>query len=178
MIEVWKDIEGYEGSYQISNKGRVKSLKRIVERKNGRKLDIKEKIIDHGNDAYGYPLIILTKNNVKKTKKVHRLVAIAFIDNPENKLCVNHIDGVKTNNEVYNLEWVTRKENSQHAKDIGLKNDKGESNPSSKLTELEVIEIRRLSKTSNLLQREIAIKFGVTRSTVSHILNRKTWQHI
>ena len=100
MIEEWKDIKGYEGLYQVSNLGRVKSLKFG-----------KERILKTGVDRYGYISVNLYKNNKRKLCKVHRLVAEAFIPNLENKPEVNHLDEDKTNNMVSNLEWCTRNEN-------------------------------------------------------------------
>ena len=103
MMEIWHDIEGYEGLYQISNKGRVKSLKCG-----------KERILRPGINIYGYMFVCLYHDNVKKCFKLHRLVAQAFIPNPENKPQVNHKDENKLNNCVNNLEWSTAKENSNY----------------------------------------------------------------
>jgi hypothetical protein len=109
MTEIWKDIEGYEGYYQVSNLGRVKSLRRKTKSGNGGFKYIRERILRPGNGEYlTTPLV---KNGVQKTHYVHRLVAIAFIPNPENKMDVNHKDFNKKNNNVGNLEWTTRKEN-------------------------------------------------------------------
>ena len=102
-MEIWKDIEGYEGLYQVSNKGRVKSLYKGSER-----------ILRPGIDRYGYYKIMIYKDSVRKTFKLHRLVAQAFIPNPENKPQVNHKDENKLNNCVNNLEWSTAKENSNY----------------------------------------------------------------
>lgn len=100
MNEIWKDIDGYEGLYQVSNLGRVKSSK--------------HDIILKTYSNRGYHQVQLSKNNIKSNKTIHRLVAQAFIPNPDNKPQVNHIDEDKTNNKVSNLEWVTAKENSNH----------------------------------------------------------------
>ena len=102
-MEIWKDIEGYEGLYQVSNKGRVKSLNY------GR--TGKEKILRPGKNNDGYLIVILYKNGKKKNFRIHRLVAKAFLTNPNNLLEVNHRDENKENNHVENLEWCDRKYN-------------------------------------------------------------------
>jgi hypothetical protein len=101
--EIWKDIEGYEGIYQVSNLGNVKSFKRGSER-----------MLKPCKDRRGYLIVDLYKNGKHKNNKIHRLVAQAFISNQENKPEINHIDEDKTNNNVDNLEWSTRKENLNH----------------------------------------------------------------
>ena len=103
MEEIWHDIEGYEGLYQISNKGLVKSLKWG-----------KERILRPGIDGYGYMFVCLCNDNVMKYFKLHRLVAIAFIQNPDNKPQVNHKDENKLNNCVENLEWMTYIDNCNY----------------------------------------------------------------
>lgn len=111
MIEEWKDIEGYEGLYEISNLGRVRSLDRIVVYSNGRKYFYKGEILKLKVDKYGYNIISFCKNGKHKTYTIHRLVASAFIPNTENKSCIDHINTIKTDNRVENLRWVTNKEN-------------------------------------------------------------------
>lgn len=119
MEEIWKDIEGYEGLYQVSNLGRVKSLERKCKVLNGYRT-VNERIRSLNKNRYGYITVSLNKNNKTKICTIHRLVAIAFIENPENKIQVNHIDGDKSNNTVDNLEWVSQEENMQHAVNTGL----------------------------------------------------------
>lgn len=114
--EQWKSISGYEGFYEVSDVGRVKSLKRLD--RMGKPWD--ERILTTYIDKYGYECVKLHKNNKLKHWCVHRLVAEAFISNPNNKPQINHIDGNKQNNHVNNLEWCSAKENSQHAWNIGL----------------------------------------------------------
>lgn len=109
--EVWKDIEGYNGKYQVSNFGRVKSMQRFVKRKSESKTLLSEKLMKIKKDKDGYLLVDLYKDNIIKRMRVHRLVAEAFIDNPENKPHVDHINTIRDDNRVENLRWVTRKEN-------------------------------------------------------------------
>lgn len=112
--EIWKDIQGWEGFYLASNLGRIKS---IDFRGFKRDLILKPNV----SNKWGYPYVkFISKSNVK-TLKVHRLVAQTFIPNPENKPEVNHINGIKTDNRVENLEWVTKSENAIHAFKIGLR---------------------------------------------------------
>lgn len=120
ILEEWRDIEGFENLYQVSNLGNVKSLSHDVNRSNGTVQHFKEKILHPGNMTSGYRFVGLTRNKVCKNFGVHRLVANAFIPNPNNFSDINHKDGNKINNNVSNLEWVTRSENLKHAVDIGL----------------------------------------------------------
>lgn len=117
--EIWKDIKEYEGLYQVSNLGRVRSCKREIKMRN--QFTGIEYYLNPWTDNKGYKRADLMKNGKKKSKQVHRLVAEAFIENPYNKPQVNHIDGNPKNNNVSNLEWNTAKENSQHAIRTGLK---------------------------------------------------------
>ncbi|MFZ8934053.1 MAG: NUMOD4 domain-containing protein [Bacteriovoracaceae bacterium] len=109
-MEIWKDVVGYEGFYKVSNLGRVKSINRFDV--NGRYWE--SKIIKFTLDKRGYPRLTLNKNGCRSVFRVHRLVAIAFIDNPMKKPQVNHIDENKLNNCVDNLEWCTKIENIRH----------------------------------------------------------------
>lgn len=121
MEENWKDIKGYEGLYQVSDFGNVRSLDRDVLYSNGRIRTHKGRIITSRIGNSGYSLVILSKNGKTKGVLVHRLVCIAFNPNPENKPQVNHKDGVKHHNWKENLEWSTRSENMIHAHRTGLK---------------------------------------------------------
>ena len=114
MEEIWKGIKGYEGLYQVSNLGRVKSLERVSKHTKGYMAHYKEKILASISEKNGYVRTILTKNNTSKSYYIHRLVAEAFIPNPDNLPEVNHIDENKANNCVNNLEWCTHKYNSNY----------------------------------------------------------------
>lgn len=120
MKEIWKDIKNYENLYQVSNLGRVKSLKRYVNHSGNSKRIVNEKILKPVIDDTKYFVVSLWKNNNHTRPHIHRLVAETFIPNLENKPHINHIDGNKLNNSVNNLEWCTPKENIIHAYKIGL----------------------------------------------------------
>lgn len=130
MKEIWKDIIGYEGIYQISSFGRVKSLDREeyvpgFSRRRIRKGRILAQVKNHG----GYMLVHLSRDGATRKISVHRLVAKMFIPNPDEKTTVNHIDGDKTNNMSNNLEWATMSENVSHAFRTGLKKPTGGVSP-------------------------------------------------
>jgi hypothetical protein len=113
--EVWKDIDGYEGLYQVSNLGRVKSLPRFVRNKSSH-FFTKEKILKPSNTK-GYSYVSIRKDNIANQCKIHRLVCLAFLPNPENKRTVNHINGIRSDNRLCNLEWATDSENLKHSYD-------------------------------------------------------------
>lgn len=130
-MEVWKDISGYEGYYQISNFGQIRSVPRYIthKTKGGGFVNqyFKGKILKPTTTRNGYKMIVLSKDGKFKYQTIHRLVATAFIPNPENKPTVNHKDGDKSNNHVDNLEWCTSSENNSHAYRIGLKKGRGKT---------------------------------------------------
>lgn len=158
-----KPILGYEGIYTIDTNGNVFSI-------NSNKF--MKPYIDNG----GYHRVQLSKDGVRKKYLVHRIVALAFIPNPDNKPEINHIDGDKSNNCVKNLEWCTRKENEQHSSMIGTK-AYGEKNGRCKLKEADVLEIFKLRKLG-IGYKKLGDDFGVERTTISSICNRKTWKHL
>lgn len=128
MNEIWKEIPGYEGYFEVSNLGNFRSKDRIVPyRKSGvRNYPGKPLKVEQMSD--GYQRIVLMKDAVKKRYMCHRLVALTFIPNPNNLPQVNHIDGVRNNNCVENLEWCTQSQNERHSVDILGKSMKGKTN--------------------------------------------------
>lgn len=188
-MESWKPIKGYEGYYEISNFGNVRSLDRKVKGKNGKFQSLKGKNLKTPPGKPGYPTVSLQINNIPKTFAVHRLVAKHFIPKVQGKDVVNHIDGNKTNNHHKNLEWVTHSENHMHAFLTGLfvpessnKNGKvqGENNYGAKLKESDVRFILENTRKNggNMTTVELAKKFNVSRTAISAIVNRRTWKHI
>ena len=167
MKEIWKDIEGYKGIYQISNQGNVKSLNRIA--RSGKK--VKEKILKKAQDKDGYILFTLCKNGTQKTVKAHRLVATAFIPNINNKPCVNHLNGIKNDNTVTNLEWVTVSENTQHSYNNKLQG-KGSKHGRSTLT---VEDVKNIRATVGKTQKELALQFNSYQSVIGRILRNETY---
>lgn len=168
--EIWKEIEGYNGDYFISNFGRVKSFKKC---RGKNELILKQYIDNKG--YYRVRLYIDKKSN----KKIHRLVLETFnpIDNMD-KLQVNHINGIKSDNRLENLEWCTQSENMKHSFKIGLEDNKGENNPNHTLKNNDIIEIRIDLKEGILTQREIAKRFNVSQRTIWSIEHGKMWSNV
>jgi hypothetical protein len=181
-MEKYIDIKGYEGYYQVSNYGLIKSLARVVESHKGKRLlNIKERILKPAIDKNGYYRVALCKGKELTTFKVHRLVATHFILNDNPKLEVNHKDGNKLNNKSDNLEWITHSENVIHAFKNNLSQGlKGSKNSQSKLTEQDVFEIRAIAKAKrNYGRLDLAKKYGVSEKHIQDIVNSKTlWSHV
>lgn len=165
MTEIWKDIPEYEGVYQASNLGNIRSVKTGLLRK------------QHINKN-GY-LYICLKGGLGKqgTIRSHRLIAITFIGLDADRKLIDHINGIKTDNRAENLRWVTHKENIQAAWDLGLVDNKGQKHGMSKLTDNDVLEIRRLCK-KGIMGKEISKLFGIAPARISDIKNGKAWTHI
>lgn len=176
--EIWKDIIGYETYYQISNLGRVKSLAKHSNGLSKNQYTDKEIILKPTISSTGYFVVSLYINNKKIQHYIHRLIASHFIPNIDNKPEVNHINSIRHDNRLENLEWCTHKENIQHAVDTGqLKPKKGENHGGSKLTEIQVLEIKeRLNNQENGVN--IAKLFSVSHKTISKIKTGKRWNHI
>lgn len=176
MEQIWKDIPEYEGRYQISNDGRVRSLERKVYLESrGIYRTVKEITLKGSPDTLGYPTVALWKENKLDMRRVHRLVAEMYVPNQDNKPQVNHIDGDKTNNNFTNLEWVTMSENIKHAYKTKLIDKRGEKSHCNKLTEEQVNQIR--NGHEGLSQKAIGSLYGVDGSVISKIRSGKAWKH-
>lgn len=163
-----RQIEGFSG-YLVSTEGDVYSLKR------NNKIKLKP-----GKNCKGYLYVNLCENGKYKSKTIHKLVAKAFIDNPNNLPCVNHIDGIKTNNNRNNLEWCTVRDNSKHAFRLGLiKSLKfGEEHRFSKLKIEDIVEIRRKYESGKITMRLLSKEYGVSLGNIKLIIHRKTWKSV
>jgi hypothetical protein len=181
MKEVWKDIKNYEGLYQVSNLGRVKSLVRSNGiTRGGRKATKKEKILKNSKHGICYRGVRLRKDNKTTNFYIHRLVAEHFIPNYHNKKTVNHIDFDTTNNVVSNLEWASYKENIKHAWDNGACNPHGaygESHGHATLKEKDVVDIYKMFiDNPKYNARLLALRYQVNTSTIYRIKNKSTWK--
>lgn len=164
-MEQWENIVDYEGVYEVSDQGRVRRVET-------------GKIRIPGKRREGYLIVNLSKNGTTATRIIHRLVAIAFVQNPDNKPEVNHKNGIKIDNRASNLEWATIAENAVHAFELGLRESMvGSENGQSKLVEEDIPEIYRL-RTEGLSHSAIAKEFNVSRSLIGWVLSGKGWKHV
>lgn len=164
--EIWKPVVGFEGAYEVSSLGKLKRIADACGTHTGR-------IVRCSVVRRGYIRTALSYKSKITWQFVHRIVAMAFIPNPENKPCVNHIDCCPSNNKVSNLEWVTYRENTTHAQE----NNRiivGEQCTFTKLKSSDILLIR----SSSLSVEELAEKFGVHPQTIKKVISKKTWKHI
>jgi len=172
--EIWKDIKGYEGFYQVSNFGRVKSLNRIIIHGNNT-INRNGKVLKPYTSNKGY-LVVDLYNGKRFAVKVHRLVGLTFIPNPLNLPQINHKDCNNQNNYVDNLEWCDNSQNQLHAYANGLHEIKyGENSPRGKLTNIQAEEIRALKGKISL--RKIGEIYGISHKSVLNIFNNKTYNN-
>jgi DNA-binding NarL/FixJ family response regulator len=162
MEEIWKDVPGWEGIYQISNLSRIRCIRVTY---------------FEGDDFGDCIRVTLSDNERKERHPIHRLVAQAFIGIPAENLVVNHKDGNKRNNRVDNLEWVTQSENMKHALRTGLKKILRGEEINKKLTTANVIQILELIK-NGISNMDIATQFNVSHTMISQIRNNHVWKHI
>lgn len=163
MKEIWKESTEVP-RYEVSSLGNVRFT------------DTKKPKYTYKHKS-GYIHLTYKESGKQKSKKVHRLVAKEFCDNPESKHCVNHRDGDKSNNVFYNLEWCTHKENMRHAYGNNMIARRGEANSKAKLTENEVHEICKCYE-QGIKPKEVIERFGVTRNQAIKIKSKTSWKNI
>jgi len=176
MDKIWKRIPGYS-LYEVSNYGEIKTF--------NWKNSGTQRVMRPAMDNSGYLRTMLKRDSDGKihTVKVHRMVALAFLENPENKSQVNHINGIRNDNRLINLEWVTHSENAKHSFIIGLSSNKGENNPCASLTDEQAKEILAnyefgKKARSGITKKQIAQKYNTTESVIKRLVQRKTWKHL
>ena len=172
--EVFKPIKGYEGLYEISNHGNVKSLAKTWS------VGVKgDTILKPGGWEENYVHVVLSMDKVKRHLLVHRLVALHFCDNPNNYPVVNHKNSNRRDNYYGNLEWATQKQNVQHGYEHGyMEGRKGLRHHNCKLSEYQISEIKKMYNEKYGSQKEIAKVFNIKQSQVSRIVTGRRWSHI
>lgn len=173
--ENWVDIHGYEGCYQVSDSGRVKSLGRNVVHQGIMYYQAERVMSPWNGTTSAYLCVWLYRNGIRKKFSVHRLVAEHFLEEWDTSLEVNHKDGNRFNNAVGNLEMCTHWYNMQHAIQEGLKNDCGEKSTRAKLTNAQAEEIRKSYGQGGVSQAVLGRLYGVSRQTVSMIIRYKKY---
>lgn len=171
--EIWEDIPDYEGFYQVSSLGRVRSRDRSFVDKKGVTQCHKGQIL-RSSPTQGKYFTVNLKGNVLY---IHRIVATVFCEGYFNGAHVNHKNGIKTDNRSENLEWCSQRHNNQHAHETGLINNRGEKCGACKLAESQVKEIRDLA-SNGVSPSIIAKKYGISVSNTNHIIKNRTWKHL
>ncbi|NDB81369.1 MAG: hypothetical protein EB127_01275 [Alphaproteobacteria bacterium] len=173
FIEEWKSCPGYECSYEVSNFGNVRSIDRTCGSRPG---VTKGKLLKPFINRHKYLEVNLFENSKSTPKIIHRLVAKAFIPNPESKPQVNHIDGNKLNNRVDNLEWMSNSENQKHAYSLGLQPSRaGENNSKAKITDKDVTLLKELYNSGKSVV-EISKLTEISVSSARQIIYGRTWK--
>lgn len=179
-VEIWKDVVGYEGIYQVSNIGGLRSVERIIRKRGGSTGLLRSKILSPST-SNGYFTKMVRQNGIRKLLIVHRAVAMAFIPNPENKPQVNHMDLNRKNNNVSNLEWVTCAENLIHSRSVRPWNwERGQPNKRWRQAKLSIAQVRQIrkAKLKGVKTGFLAEKYKVTKCAIWEIATGRTWSNI
>lgn len=172
--EIWKDIKNYKGYYQVSNFGNIRSVRRTIKHPWNKFRIRNGKVLKPSINYDGYKHVVLSKDSIRKSFDVHRLVAETFIDKTD--VIVNHKDGNKLNNNVENLEWMSHQSNMTHAKENGLLS-LGEKNGRSKLKEKDVISIREKYSDGKTIT-SLAKDFNISKTTIHDLIVYRTWKYL
>ncbi len=170
MVTQWKPVPGYEDLYQVSDRGRVRRIA------GGSGTHVGH-VLRPNKDIHGYPKVDLCRNGHAKTRRVHALVAQAFLGPCSDGMEVNHDNGIKEDNRVGNLEYMTHGENVKHSRDV-LRRGCGEAHGRAKLTNVIVREIRQSYAEGGVTQRKLAKRYDISEGHMSQILHRKKWAHV
>ncbi len=186
--EIWKAIPDYEGLYEASNLGKIRSLDRKIKHKRYDFINVKGKILSPRLDKDGYETVVLCKDTEKKYARVHIFVAKTFIPNPNNLPEVNHYDNIRNNNNIKNLLWGTCQSNQFHRHKT-WSHSSTDNNPSgrnmtiamslakaTKLNPENVEKIRELYNTGKYTQEQLGKIFGITRNHICLVVNNRIWK--
>lgn len=175
LIENWRVLPSRE-KFEVSDLGKVRTITKRIVMKNGRTMTKKGRILKEKKNKKGYPEIRLyEKRNISITQTVHKLVMLTFVGLRPEGLQVNHKNGIKTDNRLVNLEYVTPSDNIKHAYRLGLQSRKGERNNHAKLKVGQVQEIREKYSTGNYTQKSLGLVYGVCQDQISSIVRRESW---
>lgn len=180
-MEIWKEIPCYEGYYEASDEGSIRSVDRKIIHSVKGMANRKGQMLSPKINKYGYCGVTLNKLGNRKDFNIHRLIALSFIPNLENKPHVNHLDGNKANNNVSNLEWCTQSENIIHAyarKLMTSEARRGERSNFALLTDDDVVMIRKIHTKGFCTIKQLAQVFGIADETVRTIIKRINWKHV
>lgn len=178
--EIWKPLKGFEEYYEISSLGRFKGKDRVLNKSNGVNEFRKSRILKNNYYSNFYVQLILYVESTRYNFLAHRVVANHFIENPKNLPVINHKNGIRWDNRVVNIEWCTYSENSKHAIDIGLKENRarGERNGHTKLTDKEVTHIKSKYRKGNINDLYNDFKEKISLSAFRQICMGYTWKHL
>lgn len=178
--ERWLPVTGYEGLYEVSDQGRVRSMDRVLNMRCGGLRAIKGRLLSPGRQASGHEFVSLWKNGQPKTQRVHRLVLIAFAGPPGEAQECAHCDGDPRNNTLRNLRWASRKENCADRELHGAQ-PRGSRHGMASLTESDVLKIRAEYKREGYHKSNakiLATRYGTTYKNILQVLSCKTWVHV